>query len=750
MKAFAVSVMLALSWVLPAVAANDSPIKVASVSLWNAEVVRQDGSDIFLAFDLNNGEGEQPEITYAVILSDQDKNVEDRAIYGDDRIALGPDQTVHKEISYHAPEYLSGNYQVAIEARNRQGMRLAMLSAGNVMLSGTGNYVRVSSCYLRVGEDSGKKYSIQQGVDVDGKENLVAFCTLTNMFDHAISVVPRLETRMRSPYGDIIRDDDADGIYLAKGSSVENKFSIIKPSDPQAYEVVMSLDDDQGAKVSNAVDFHYVLRGESATIQNVIMDRDGYSEGDTARVSFVWSGSADSFPGSRKGSSTQDAPYSYSIGIMSRGKSCADNASGELNANGSGLSVSNANIRIKTDCPDPVVSISVLNGSAKAIGRSVFVFRSNGSDDGSESLATSSHDRMMAVAVVVLLTALLIVAIIVAYRRKIHPRMSMLFLAISASFLISTECAKADSFFVGGASYNVYILDKKVYSPGETIRVFGYADELAVCRNEAHHGTSLKAKLADYSQWMYKECGGDDDQFFGDPSGYGTVVYFSAPSAPGKYEIVFTGSGLDCSGTGDYAISFVVVAPSSVGSCGSAAGGSYDSAPSAGLCLSGAASAVSGAGPWNWTCAGSGGGEDAYCSASVRSVGGSCGSSNGKSLSSKPVSGLCLSGVASAVSGSGPWTWSCNGLFGGANASCSASESVKPCVPKYSYSCNANSFCGAGECGMRTKSATCLRKNSCGGSEIVSASECSSHSVPCVASRIIDCGVCNMGQWTEK
>ncbi len=38
---------------------------------------------------------------------------------------------------------------------------------------------------------------------------------------------------------------------------------------------------------------------------------------------------------------------------------------------------------------------------------------------------------------------------------------------------------------------------------------------------------------------------------------------------------------------------------------------------------------------------------------------GQCGSSNGQVMSAAPTSGLCQSGVASDVIGSGPWTWSC-------------------------------------------------------------------------------------------
>ena len=50
-----------------------------------------------------------------------------------------------------------------------------------------------------------------------------------------------------------------------------------------------------------------------------------------------------------------------------------------------------------------------------------------------------------------------------------------------------------------------------------------------------------------------------------------------------------------------------------------------------------------------------------------------CGSANGQTLSAVPTSGLCNAGTATLVSGTGPWTWTCSGIYGGTNASCSAS-----------------------------------------------------------------------------
>ncbi|NVN92405.1 MAG: hypothetical protein HXX11_17645 [Desulfuromonadales bacterium] len=111
------------------------------------------------------------------------------------------------------------------------------------------------------------------------------------------------------------------------------------------------------------------------------------------------------------------------------------------------------------------------------------------------------------------------------------------------------------------------------------------------------------------------------------------------------------------------------------GSCGSSNSLSLTSAPTTNLCTQGTASTVSGSGPWTWSCGGSNGGSTASCTAYllITPVNGSCGGSNGLSLSSAPTTNLCTQGTASSVSGSGPWSWTCNGSNGGSASSCSAS-----------------------------------------------------------------------------
>ena len=239
----------------------------------------------------------------------------------------------------------------------------------------------------------------------------------------------------------------------------------------------------------------------------------------------------------------------------------------------------------------------------------------------------------------------------------------------------------------------------------------------------------------------------------------GSTTAVGAIPASGYQFVNWTGSGFPASAANPLTLSSVTAnltitanfAASVNGACGISGGATLTASPGTGLCSAGAASAVAGSGPWNWSCSGSYGGTSASCSAAIQSyavsfsagaggsiqggaasqsvnfgasaeavtaaplpgyhfvnwtgngafapttanplivagvtaplsvtanfaadpvpVNGTCGMSNSATLTASPGSGLCLAGVASALAGSGPWNWSCSGSYGGTSASCSA------------------------------------------------------------------------------
>ncbi|NTU76510.1 MAG: OmpA family protein [Alphaproteobacteria bacterium] len=111
------------------------------------------------------------------------------------------------------------------------------------------------------------------------------------------------------------------------------------------------------------------------------------------------------------------------------------------------------------------------------------------------------------------------------------------------------------------------------------------------------------------------------------------------------------------------------------GICGASNGVAASRKPVENLCTSGTVTPISGSGPWNWSCLGGNGGMTVSCTAPLMPpdpIVGACGTANGVSTLTAPKGGLCSAGISSAVSGKGPWTWSCSGTNGGGAVSCVA------------------------------------------------------------------------------
>lgn len=119
-----------------------------------------------------------------------------------------------------------------------------------------------------------------------------------------------------------------------------------------------------------------------------------------------------------------------------------------------------------------------------------------------------------------------------------------------------------------------------------------------------------------------------------------------------------------------------------VGACGSANGASSYSAPTTNLCTNGTPTSVTQSGlSFYWSCVGQSGGSTATCSSNVK-ANGSCGSTG--PYASLSV-GICSIGTPSALSGSGPWTWSCSGVNGGNTTNCSALYGHTSCPTTYPW-----------------------------------------------------------------
>jgi uncharacterized protein YegP (UPF0339 family) len=91
---------------------------------------------------------------------------------------------------------------------------------------------------------------------------------------------------------------------------------------------------------------------------------------------------------------------------------------------------------------------------------------------------------------------------------------------------------------------------------------------------------------------------------------------FAMPSTPGQYNLRFLASNGYTLLAASNAVTVAPTASPVNGQCGSMNGAITNVAPTTDLCNVGTASAVTGTGPWDWSCAGTNGGTTASCSAS--------------------------------------------------------------------------------------------------------------------------------------
>jgi len=285
----------------------------------------------------------------------------------DDVLALAAGQSMKKEFEYQPPAYLSGEYELWGVLRTSDGLPLATNLLGAVVLQGTASsYIEIQSntCFLHVrGESNEIKYTPQFGVDIDSNEVLEGTCTARVGGAGSITATPSFKTHYRTVFGEVVPDtQDAQTPVTFDGDSLkEFTFTVPKAATPQAYDAVLSLVNSEGEVVSNSVPLHYVLRGPSATIQNVLLDKNNYVKGDVAKVSLSWTGSADSFLGARKDPTSIEL-QGIVMSIKDGDVVCAKEEQFPADKNNiSQETMPEYSLEIVADCPNPQVVVRVVD-----------------------------------------------------------------------------------------------------------------------------------------------------------------------------------------------------------------------------------------------------------------------------------------------------------------------------------------------------------------------------------------------------
>jgi len=148
---------------------------------------------------------------------------------------------------------------------------------------------------------------------------------------------------------------------VSAGETATLDVPLVLPEEPQAYDTVVTLRNDNGETVSNEIIPHYVIRGASATIQNVTPDKESYEKGEMASVEVFFSPAADNFPDAL-GTSTELSNVTLTIQLTDdEGRVCADEQT--VSVDPFEDQTGTYEFEVTRDCVGPTITASIADDS---------------------------------------------------------------------------------------------------------------------------------------------------------------------------------------------------------------------------------------------------------------------------------------------------------------------------------------------------------------------------------------------------
>lgn len=645
---------------VPVLTEKDS---IANIGVYDVTVKNQTSNEITLDFDIVNQSFVQSNIVYTLNLFQKDDTIMslDQKVYAADVLNFGVGKTLHKEIVYSAPSYLNGTYILEVQIKNTDGLVMGLSQSSEFSLTGNGENVIIDqkSCFLSI-DGKTDRYALDQGVDISREETLIAHCSLKSNFPQDISVTPVIETYYRSTSGKIMSTEKQAVMVLTHGKAINFTQKLPKMTHPQSYNAILTFTDDKNISVSPSVDFHYVVQGQGATIQNFSFDKDSYSKGDTAKILLVWTGAAGNFPGARAQSTPIATGSTVKILINDDQKQpCIADFSQQIKIDRTEIKDS-FDIPVTSDCKNPTAIVSIAGVDGKTLAQNTYGLESKKSisSQGDSSGIVQKTEQKSFIFLLYGIAFLLIIALLAFLLKKNKTtRMRIFFgLLIGCGVGMSGGYVQAEAYtipvwygfnpyegYVGGIEQSAVNLTvgldnpRRSYSPGSRMTLSG-SSSTAICSNA--FGSKLTATVNGVTKVL------SDGTFpYAGQSGYWAMNFrrsyipqssFVVPSTPGTYNVTFTlseyvlgnsGSPIPCSvwiqtspsgsqlcgniyGTASYAVAIVniqytVVAPIPVsGHCGA----------DVNTCTSGSFLDVADDVSKNlWNCNGVGGGSNAPC-----------------------------------------------------------------------------------------------------------------------------------------
>ncbi|MDD3662713.1 MAG: hypothetical protein PHT84_02510, partial [Candidatus Pacebacteria bacterium] len=456
-------------------------VLLATVNIENPKIISQNGNTFEISFDLTNREIIQTGVKYSIkLLKETDKGqfLADDKVYPE-KISLAENSRISKKISYVAPANLEGDFILVIESKNESGFPFGLTSVGKVSLTASQNSFNVlpETCYLGVDtENNSKKYNLKQGIDILPSENILLNCVLENKKKEEISINPIFETFFRTIYGEKVEHGLIESKQFILKPEEKKNISVILPKalKPQAYDVKVSF--ESNGVESNGVVAHYVIRGISATIQNVSLDKDYYKKNEIANISLSWTPGADNFPNTRIKENSAVFETKALISIFNKkGAVCVEKEEYNLPQ----ISIEprvDIPVSVIEKCKNPLVQISLVDSENNTLDEKNFSFE------------TTTRGLNKNIIILVIILVIVLFLFLIRYLKNKRLNKTAMFSLILLGFILPFSFVKADTYTLGdtNGSFWAYVtigIDKSEYEPNEKMIVSGNV-YYSACANE--------------------------------------------------------------------------------------------------------------------------------------------------------------------------------------------------------------------------------------------------------------------------
>ncbi len=335
--------------VTSATAQLDEQNILAYVNISKAELTKTP-NELNLSFSVYNRKGIQSEINTYLNLTKDGQNI---ILPVDMTFSLNENQDKNVTRKIIIPPYLNGEYSVELNMQTKSGMPLSFYDLGKVSFSNNlGKETILNNCVLTSG---GNYFDLRQGPDVDKNATLELVCSDNKFFDN---IKPVSKVTKRTQLGDVVRDNISNSF-----SKRDGKYFIKLDTDlpPQAYDSAITFLDANNKVVPIAPIYaHYVIRGNSATIQGSQLDKNNYKKDETANVTVLTSGRADSFEGALVQGDTQSSLKAV-VKVMSGAAVCGQE-SVDLNIS-EDINKKLVAVKIISDCPNAVATTELFSNT---------------------------------------------------------------------------------------------------------------------------------------------------------------------------------------------------------------------------------------------------------------------------------------------------------------------------------------------------------------------------------------------------